>query len=120
MTVASKKVYSVLLKQCVGNLRGCTVHVDNIKFFICPTNAHINYSKIVELLKTFKTTIIAPTRFGLHKTSSGSSQSVLRQSYNIYFSVYTSLMKILVLWLRMRSHSTENFINDVYTLKSIL
>ena len=25
-----------------------------------------------------------------------------------------------VLWLRMRSHSTENFINHMYTLKSIL
>jgi len=43
------------------------VHVDNIKSFICPTNAHINYSKIVELLKTFKTTIISPTCFGLRK-----------------------------------------------------
>ena len=56
-----------------------------IKFFIFPTNAHTNYSKIVELLKTFKPTIIAPKCFGLHKPSSGSSQSVLRQSYNIDF-----------------------------------
>ena len=64
--------------------------------------------------------IIAPTRFGLHKPSSGSSQSVLRQSYNIDFSVYMSLMKFSVLCLRMRSHRTENFINDMYTLKSIL
>jgi len=24
-------------------LHGCTVHVDNIKFFICPTNAHTDY-----------------------------------------------------------------------------
>ena len=30
----------------------------NIKSFICTTNAHVNYSKIVELLKTFKSTII--------------------------------------------------------------
>ena len=52
-----------------------------------------NYSKIVELLKSFKTTVIVPTRFGLHKPSSGSSQSVLRQSYNIDFSVYMWLMK---------------------------
>jgi len=37
------------------DLQGCTVHVDNIKFFICPTNAHTNYSKIVELLKTLYT-----------------------------------------------------------------
>jgi len=96
------------------------VHVDNIKYFICPTNAHTNYSEIVELLKTFKTTIIVPTCFGLHKPSSGSSQFVLRKSYNIGFSVYVSLMKFSVLWLRMRSHSTENFISDMYTLKSIL
>ena len=71
----------------------------SVKSFICPTNAHTNYSKIVELLKTFKTATIAPTCFGLHKPSSGSSQSVLRQSYNIDFSVYMSLMKFSVLWL---------------------
>ena len=70
---------------------GCTVHVGNIKSFICPINAHTNYSKIVELLKTFKITL-APTCFGLHKPSSGNSQSLLRQSYNIDFSVYMSLM----------------------------
>ena len=67
-----------------------------IKSFICPTNARINYSKTVELLKTFKTTIIVPRCFGLHKPSPGTSQSVLRQSYNIDFSVYMSLMKFLV------------------------
>jgi len=39
--------------------------------FICPTNANTNYSKIVELLNTFITTIIASTCFGLHKPSSG-------------------------------------------------
>ena len=43
----------------------------HIKSFTCPTNAHTNYSKIIELLKTFKTTIIAPTCFGLHEPSSG-------------------------------------------------
>ena len=68
---------------------------------MCPTNAHTNYSKMVELLKTCKTTVIAPTCFGLHKPSSGSSQSVLRQSYNIDFSVYVSLMEFSVLWLRI-------------------
>jgi len=36
----------------VFNLRSCTVHVDNIKFFICPTNSHNSY-KIVKLLKSF-------------------------------------------------------------------
>jgi len=59
------------------------VHVDNIKSFICPIKARTNYSEIVELLKTFKNAVIAPTCFGSHKPSSGSSQSVLRQSYNI-------------------------------------
>jgi len=33
------------------DLRSFTVHVDNIKFFICPTNAHNSY-KIVTLLLT--------------------------------------------------------------------
>ena len=32
------------------NYHGCTVHVDNIKYFICSNNAHTNYSRIVELL----------------------------------------------------------------------
>jgi len=31
------------------DLRSCTVHVDNIKFFICPTNAYNSY-KTVTLL----------------------------------------------------------------------
>ena len=42
-------------------LHGCTVHVDSIKSFICPTNAHINYFKCVKLLKHFKITTLAPT-----------------------------------------------------------
>ena len=45
----------------------------SVKSFICPTKANTNYSKIIELLKTFKTKIIAPPCFGLHKQSSGSS-----------------------------------------------
>jgi len=43
---------------------------------------HTNYYKIVKHLKSSKIIIFAPTCFGLHKPSSGSSQSVLRQSYN--------------------------------------
>ena len=39
---------------------------------------HINYYKIVKWLKLFKILIVAATRFGLHKPSSGSSQPVLR------------------------------------------
>jgi len=30
------------------------VHVHNIKSFICPTNAHTIYFKIIKPLKTFK------------------------------------------------------------------
>ena len=59
------------------DLHSCTVHVDNIKFFVCPTNAHISY-KIVKFLKSFKIITVAPTCFGLHKPSSGKSQPVLR------------------------------------------
>jgi len=44
---------------------------------------HTNYYKIVELLKSFQ--IVAPTCFGLHKPSSGNSQPVLIQSYNVDF-----------------------------------
>jgi len=39
---------------------------------------HTNYYKIVKQLETFKIIIVAPTCFGLHKPSSGSSQPVLR------------------------------------------
>ena len=39
---------------------------------------HTNYYKIVKQLKSFKIIIVVPTCFGLHKTSSGSSQPVLR------------------------------------------
>jgi hypothetical protein len=69
-------------------LLGCTVHVDNIVSFIGPTNEHANYSKNVELLKTFKTTIVAPTCFGLHKPSSG-SYSLCFAQVTILISVYT-------------------------------
>jgi len=39
---------------------------------------YINYYKIVKQLKSFKIIIVAPTCFGLHKPSSGSSQPLLR------------------------------------------
>ena len=44
---------------------------------------HTNQYKIVKRLKSFKIIIVAPTCFGLHKPSSGSSQPLLRQCYNI-------------------------------------
>jgi len=55
---------------------------------------HTNYDQIVKLLKSFKIIIVAPTCFGLHKTPSGSSQPVLRQSYNVDFD-YTSLFEVI-------------------------
>jgi len=55
---------------------------------------HTNYYEIVKLLKSFKIIIVAPTCFGLHKPSSGSSQPVLRQSYNVYIG-YISLFVVI-------------------------
>jgi len=55
---------------------------------------HTNYYKIVKLLKSFKIIIVAATCFGLHKPSSGSSQPVLRQSYNVDFG-YISLYEVI-------------------------
>jgi hypothetical protein len=55
---------------------------------------YINYYKIVKRLKSFKTIIVAPACFGLHKPSSGSSQPVLRQSYNVDCS-YISLFEVM-------------------------
>ena len=55
---------------------------------------HTNYYKIVKKLKSFKIIIVAPTCFGLHKPSSGSSQPVLRQSYNVDFG-YISLFEVI-------------------------
>jgi len=39
---------------------------------------HANYYKIFKQLKSFKIITVAPTCFGLHKPSSGSSQPLLR------------------------------------------
>jgi hypothetical protein len=55
---------------------------------------HTNYYKIVKQLKSFKIIIVAATCFGLHKPSSGSSQPVLRQSYNVDFG-YMSLFEVI-------------------------
>jgi len=53
-----------------------------------------NYYQIVKHLKSFKIIIVAPTCFGLHKPSSGSSQPVLRQSYSVDFG-YISFYEII-------------------------
>jgi len=59
---------------------------------------HTNYYKIFKMLKSFKIIIVAPTCFGLHIPSSGSSQPVLRQSYNVDFGYIHRYMKLSVLW----------------------
>jgi len=55
---------------------------------------HKNYYKIVKQLKSFKIIIVAPTCFGLHKPSSGISQPVLLQTYNVDFG-YISLFEVI-------------------------
>jgi len=80
-------------------LRTFTLHVDNIIAQLMLTN----YYKIVKLLKSFKMIIVAPTCFGLHKPSSGSSQPVLRQSYNVDSGYIYRYLKLSVLWQRICS-----------------
>ena len=71
-----------------------------IKFFICPTNAHNSY-KIMKGLKSFKFITVAPTCFGLHKPSSGSSHPVLCQSYKVDIGYIYRYLKLSVLWLHV-------------------
>ena len=59
-----------------------------------------NYYKVVSQLKSFKIIIVAPTCFGLHKPSSGSSQPVLRYVTMLTWVTY-SYMGLWVLWLRV-------------------
>ena len=80
--MTTKEIYIFILKKALVDfifycLRSCTVRVDNIMFFICPTNVHNSY-KIVKQLKSFQILILAPTCFGLHKPSPGCSLPVLR------------------------------------------
>ena len=62
---------------------------------------HTTYYKIFKHLKSFKILIVAPTCFGLHKSSSGSSQPVLRQSYSVDFGYIHIYLKLSVLWLHI-------------------
>jgi len=55
---------------------------------------HTNHYKIVKQLKLFKIITVAPTCFDLRKPSSGISQPVLRQSYNVDFD-YISLFEVI-------------------------
>ena len=68
-----------------------------------PLCAYVNIHrhKTVKLLKSFKIIIVAPTCFVLHKPSSGSSQLVLRQSYNVDIGYIYRYLKLSVLWLHV-------------------
>ena len=54
---------------------------------------HTNYYKIVKQLKSFKIITVAPTCFGIHKPSSGSSQPALCQNYDVDIG-YISLFEV--------------------------
>jgi len=57
---------------------------------------------LTKLLKSFTIITVAPTCFALHKPSSGSSQPVLHQSYNVDISyIYRYFLKLSVLWLHI-------------------
>jgi len=72
-----------------------------VTWFFIVQLIHTNYYKIVKLLKSFAIITFAPTCFGLHKPSSGTSQPVLRQSYNVDFGYMYRYLKLSVLWLHM-------------------
>ena len=55
---------------------------------------HTNYYKIFKVLKSLKIIIVAPTCFGLHRPSTGSSLPVFRSSYNVDFG-YISLFEVI-------------------------
>jgi len=59
---------------------------------------HTNYYKIFKQLKSFKIIIVAPTCFGLHKTSSRSSQPEVTGSI---VATYVATIPV-VLWLHMQ------------------
>ena len=97
--------YELYGKHELTNLRSCTVHVELME--LSPVYVQLiqtNYYKIVKLLKSFKLTTVAPTCFGLHKPSAGSSQPALRQSYRVDMG-YVSLYNVICTC----SHSTDNF-----------
>jgi len=59
------------------------------------------HTTLIKLLKSFKIIIVAPTCFSSHKPSSGSSQPVLRQSYNVDTGYIYHYFKLLVVWLHI-------------------
>ena len=62
---------------------------------------HTNYYKIVKQLKSFTIILAAPTCFGLHKPSSGSSQPDFAK-VTMLTSVKYHYLKLSVLWLYMQ------------------
>jgi len=58
-----------------------------------PTNAH-KFLLIVKLLKSFKIITVAPTCFGLHKPSSGSSHSLRFAKVTVLIPIYKSLFGV--------------------------
>ena len=84
---------------------------------------HANYYKIVKHSKSFKIITTAPTCFGLHKPSSGSSQPVLRQNYNVdfrYIWLFEVIGVVVVYFVqccyacgsctyKIFNHNTDNF-----------
>jgi len=68
--------------------------IDDIKFFICPTNAHKLYKIII---KTFRIIKVAPTCFGLHKPSSGSYSLCLANiTFLVPVHMYTGTRSVIV------------------------
>ena len=93
----------------VKGFNDCTLHYLNcVSAVLGPSFVqlmHTNYYKIVKQLKSFTITIVAPTCFGLHKPSSGSSQTVLRWSYNVDFAYL--LTYLLITYSMVQSPSSE-------------
>jgi len=63
---------------------------------------HTNYYRIVKQLKSFKIITVAPACFGLHKPSSGKSQPVFRQSYNVDIGYIYRYLKLSEWWLHIQ------------------
>jgi hypothetical protein len=103
--VALKRMYqdAVLKRFVICQVLICIIYKRNINYLkisICPINAHNSY-KIVKQLNSFKIIIVAPTCFGLHKPSSGSSHPVLCQSYKVDIGYIYRYLKLSVLWLHV-------------------
>jgi hypothetical protein len=70
------------------NFHSWNLHFDDIKSFICPTNAQLNCFKILKF--TLRFTINAPTCFGLTKT-------IIRRAYSLCLAEVTILVSVKIL-----------------------